>query len=143
MKKNKIFSIIFLVLALGGFADATYITANYSLGKIPPCFVTTGCETVLLSSWSKIAGIHVSVLGMVYYLCILALAAFYLYSKKEKVLALLAWGTFAGFIMSVWFVAVQAFIIGDFCFYCLISATTSTILFVVGSIWIFSRNKNQ
>lgn len=141
MKSQKIFAILFLVIALIGFADATYLTIQDSLNVIPPCFVASGCETVLTSAWSKIGGIPVALLGALYYLAIVILSGIFLFTKKESVLRITSWGTFLGLFATLWFVSLQLFIIKNICFYCMISAATSITLFIVGSVYIFRKPK--
>lgn len=143
MKLGKIIAITFLVIAFVGFADATFLTWKHYVGIVPPCFVATGCETVLTSTWNKIAGIPVSLLGALYYVFLGILATYYLATKKEGVVTIAAWSTFAGLFASLWFVSLQIFIIKHICFYCMISATTSLLLFVTGSIYIFKKPKIQ
>lgn len=122
--------IFFLIIALLGFADATYLTVEHYLGAVPPCSITAGCEAVLTSSYASILGVPVSLLGALFYLAVLVGAFAYLENKHEKLLRYALALTIIGFIMSLWFVYVQVFIIGSYCIYCLGSALTSTILFV-------------
>ncbi len=122
------------IVALIGFIDAGYLTVEHYQNVIPPCSITGGCEVVLTSDYSVIFGVPVSLLGMIYYFLIMAGTFGYLESKH---VALLKWSciaTTAGFLMSLWFLYVQAFILNKYCLYCLGSATTSIILFVIGSI---------
>lgn len=132
--------VFFLVVAIIGFADSAYLTIEHYRGVIPPC-TTDGCEQVLTSSYSQVAGIPVALLGAVYYFA-MALAAFiYLESKHAAAnvqahhSAILKWAlilTVLGLACSVWFVYLQAVVLGAFCQYCLVSAGTSTILFFTG-----------
>jgi uncharacterized membrane protein len=73
-----------LVVALIGFLDAVYLTANHYLGVVPPCFVVQGCEQVTTSSYSLILGIPVALLGSIYYLVIFALAIRFIEKKQLK-----------------------------------------------------------
>ncbi|HLP43733.1 MAG TPA: vitamin K epoxide reductase family protein [Candidatus Nanoarchaeia archaeon] len=143
MKSQKIFAVFFLSIALIGFADATYLTIQDSLNIVPPCFVSSGCETVLTSSWSKIGGVSVALLGTLYYLAIVVLSTFFLLTKKEKILRITSWGTFLGLFATLWFVSLQLFIIKNICFYCMISAATSIALFILGTIYIFTKPKAE
>jgi uncharacterized membrane protein len=133
--------ILLVVIAVIGFADSTYLTIEHFRNVIPPC-TTDGCETVLTSVYSTIVGVPVSVLGSLYYLAILVLLVAYLDSKKEKALRIAMVGTTLGFIMSAYFFIIQAFVLHAFCQYCLLSALTSTILFVT-SVFIFKKYQNS
>ncbi|MEK7390789.1 MAG: vitamin K epoxide reductase family protein [Patescibacteria group bacterium] len=143
-KNLKTLAIIFLALAFVGFLDATYLTTQHYLGAIPPCVLTEGCSAVLTSEWSKVFGLPVALLGAVYYLVLLILVVAYLKTGREKFLLTASFMTALGIISSIWLVVLQFFIIKEICFYCMISATTSTALFVVGLfILVKSRRENQ
>ena len=79
------FAIFLLIVALLGFADATYLTIEHYQNKIPPCSVG-GCEQVLTSAYSVVAGVPVSLMGSVYYLLVLIGMFAYLESKNLKIL---------------------------------------------------------
>ncbi|MDE1975010.1 MAG: vitamin K epoxide reductase family protein [Patescibacteria group bacterium] len=129
-----------LAVAVLGFADASYLTLEHFLGAIPPCSLVGGCEKVLTSSYSTVLGVPVSLLGALYYLavcigCLIFLESRHL-SKNVQAhhFAILKWTlavTIVGFLASAWFFYIQAFVIHSFCEYCLGSAATSTILFIV------------
>src|SRR3989344_6187882 len=74
--------ILLLMLALFGFADATYLTIEHYLNKVPPCSIG-GCETVLISQYANILGMPVSLLGAIYYLFITIFIFIYLDTKRE------------------------------------------------------------
>jgi uncharacterized membrane protein len=124
---NKIVIILF-ALAILGFSDASFLTIEHYQNKIPPC-TTSGCETVLTSGYSEIAGIPVALLGAIYYLIIAAGLFAHIEGKHEPSLRAVLLFTAVGFAMSVWFVSAQAFLIHSYCLYCLGSATISTVLF--------------
>ena len=126
--------IFLLIVALIGFADATYLTFEHFQGVIPPCSITGGCELVLTSSYAVVLGIPVSLLGMLYYILILIGIVGYLEGKHEKMLRASLILTVAGILASLWFVFLQVFVIHSYCAYCLGSAITSTILFVTAII---------
>src|SRR3989344_2671965 len=105
--------------ALVGFADAVFLTTQHYLGKIPPCTVVSGCETVLTSPYATVFGIPDALFGAIFYLIILI--------KPSRLLALL------GFLASLILLYLQLFVIRALCLYCLISLVTSTGVFV--SVW--------
>ena len=127
-------AVFLLVVALLGLADASYLTLEHYQGVIPPCTVVSGCETVLTSAYSVVAGIPVSLLGAIYYLIILVGVFAFLESKKTVLLKWALVCTIAGMLFSLWFIYVQAFILGAWCLYCLGSAASSTILFVTACV---------
>ncbi len=126
-----------LVVALLGFADASYLAIEHFQGTIPPCSIG-GCATVLTSAYSTISGIPIALLGALYYLVILVGLFAYIDARNQKILRFTLILTTFGFLMSLWLVFVQAFILKSFCLYCLASAGTSTLLFILALV-IFSK----
>lgn len=137
--KTKIIAIAFIVLSAIGFLDATYLTVEHYGGNVPPCSIA-GCEVVLKSGQSAIAGIPVAVLGSIYYLVILILSIVFLESGKMAILRFASSLTVIGIIASAYFVYLQFFVIGQICQYCMVSAGTSTGLFGAG---IYFRRKRE
>ena len=107
------------IFALIGFADAVFLTTQHYLGKIPPCTIVSGCETVLTSPYAVIAGVPLALLGALFYLAILI--------RPSRLLVAL------GFIASLGLLYLQIFVIKALCMYCLLSLVTSTGVFV--SVW--------
>ena len=119
------------VVSLLGFIDATYLTLEHFLGKIPTCFVVNGCERVLTSVYSQIFGVPLALFGSIFYLSILVLSFVYAEFKKEKFWIWLMLVSFVGFGASTAFIYIQLFILRAFCFYCLVSAASSTTIFIL------------
>lgn len=130
-----------LLFGLLGFLDASFLTIEHFRGEIPPCTITHGCEQVTTSPYSYIFGVPVALLGLMYYTSVLLGAVLYLDIKDEKILRVLAHYTIIGFLFSLWFTFLQAFIIRAWCQYCLFSALTSTSLFILGVIYSSYRKK--
>ena len=137
MRISKPLTFVFLALAFVGFLDATYLTVEHFLGAIPPCVIVGGCSVVLTSEWSVIMGIPVALMGSIYYLALLILTVVYLKTRSssanaEKIMVVSSFATAIGLLASIFFVSLQLFVIKDICFYCVVSAATSTALFIVG-----------
>ena len=140
-------TVLLVVFALIGFSDATYLTIDHYQNVAPPCFVGS-CEYVLTSAYSTVADIPVSIFGVAYYLFVLVALFIFINSAVDPVTgkkngnayhaAIMA--TPVGFIVSLYFFCIQAFVLHHFCQYCLISATTSTLLFVT-AIYLYIRRK--
>jgi uncharacterized membrane protein len=126
-----------LVIALIGFADASYLTLERVQGEIPPCTVA-GCDVVLTSAYSAIAGIPVSLLGVIFYLAMLVGLFVYVESRNLRVLKWTLLFSVLGLLCTLWFLFVQAFLLKAFCQYCLLSAFTSILLFGI-AVWVFSK----
>lgn len=128
--------IAFLIISAAGFIDATYLATKYFLGAPIACSILKGCEQVTTSRFAIIFGIPVALLGAFYYLTILALSAACLDSCKSSLLKFIACLTPLGFLASLYFVYLQIFVIKAICLYCLISAATSTLLFIFGLVFL-------
>lgn len=96
------------------------------------CGLTGGCSEVLGSEYSVVFGVPVALGGAIYYLTAFILMMLYSDIKSAKVLRLVAPLTVLGLFASGYFLYIQAFVIGEYCQYCLLSAVTSTGLFILG-----------
>jgi len=130
--------IVALIIAVLGFIDAAYLALEYYSGEIPPCSIVEGCEKVLTSEYAKVAGIPVALGGAIFYLLVLIGLFAYLEGKNEKLLRYALILTAIGFLSTLYFLFIQAFVLEAFCLYCLGSAISSTLLFVM-AIYIFSK----
>jgi len=131
---------VWLIVSFIGLADASYLAFRHYQGLPPPCGLLEGCETVTTSPYSLIAGVPVALLGALYYLAFFLLTFYLLDSGNEKIKLWLARGSVLGFIGSLYFVYLQFFVIEAVCLWCMLSATTSTVLFAVGLYVIYYRH---
>jgi len=129
---KKTIGAFFLIFSLLGFLDATYLTVQHYQGVIPPCTVVNGCEKVLTSSYSTIANVPVALGGAVYYLAMIVLSLLYFDTKNHHWLKRAAHFSIIGLLASAYFISLQLFVIHALCLYCLGSAITSTVLFILG-----------
>lgn len=125
--------VIAFIVALAGFADATYLTIEHYQNAIPPCGVGS-CESVLTSAYSTLFGLPISLFGSVYYLFILGGLFAYLEGKNEKLLRAALILPMLGFIVSLALVSIMAFVLHAYCTYCLGSAAITTVLFILSVI---------
>lgn len=124
----------FLAVAVLGFADASYLTAKHFSGTAIPCSLTHGCEIVTTSVYATPLGIPVALLGTLYYLAVIGLTFVAIDARSQHFFRIATRLTLIGFLSSIWFVFVQVGILHAICQWCMISAVTSTILFVLGYI---------
>ena len=117
-----------ILLSFLGLVDTLYL--GIKRGKPVPCTITTGCEEVLNSRYSAVAGIPISWFGFVFYLTVFGAAAFARFGDDERLLNLIFWPALAAFLISLGLVAIQAFVLQAFCQYCLGSAILSTLILV-------------
>lgn len=121
-------AVALILLSFLGLVDTLYL--GIKRGKPVPCTITTGCEEVLNSRYSAVAGIPISWFGFAFYLTVFAAAAFARFGDDERLLRLIFWPALAAFLISLGLVAIQAFVLQAFCQYCLGSAILSTLILV-------------
>lgn len=121
---------IFIVVSFIGFLDATYLTVQHYNQGILPCYIFSGCDKILTSSYAAVFGVPVSLFGSLFYLSVLVAAIFYIDTRHKISLTALAYLPVIGFAATLWFLFVQLFIIKAICFYCMVSATSSMMLFI-------------
>lgn len=129
MRIPKSITIILFVAALIGFADSTYLTAQHIRGVLPPCGLSSTCDTVLTSSYASIGPLPVAGAGMLYYGTMLVLLIAYFDTYRRQILHWASWLSSAGMLGTLYFVFVQAFILHAWCMYCLGSALMTLVLF--------------
>jgi uncharacterized membrane protein len=115
------------IVAIAGLADATYLTVQALTGETLSCGGSPDCFRVLGSSYAKLGGIPVAMLGAFAYFTVFSLATFaaFGYSTAPKFLALIAG---AMFLMTLWLLYVQAFLLHAYCRYCLFSAAITFLI---------------
>jgi uncharacterized membrane protein len=115
------------IVAVAGLADATYLTVQMLTGEILSCGGSPDCFRVLGSSYAKLGGIPVAMLGALAYFTVFTLATFaaFGYSRAPKFLALIVG---AMFLMTLWLLYVQAFLLHAYCRYCLFSAAITFLI---------------
>ena len=124
--------IAFLVIALLGFTDAAYLTILHYLEQIPPCSIVDGCEEVTTSEFSALFGVPISLFGALYYLFFIGAILFYFDTKNLHTLFFISLVSITGFLVSLFLLYLQLFVLNALCLYCLFSLFTSTLLFLIG-----------
>jgi uncharacterized membrane protein len=118
------------LLSLVGLADAVYLTVQHLTGQSVRCTVTSGCSEVLSSSYAVVGGYPLAGLGGAAYFTVFSLAilAIFGYRVAGRLLLPLVGGMF---LVSLYLVYLQAFVIRAFCQYCLLSAAVTTGLMIL------------
>ncbi|MCX6702260.1 MAG: vitamin K epoxide reductase family protein [Candidatus Wolfebacteria bacterium] len=146
--------ISFISLGLLGFFDASYLTFTHYQNINLVCLGGESCDKVTASVYSSVGQIPVALLGALYYAVIISLSAAYLwFSRKKYVAGSSAWRDFManllprftilGLLASAWFVYLQLFVIKEICVYCMGSALTSAMLFILGILAIQREKKME
>ena len=141
--RGRAWDVVAAVLALAGLLDASYLTAEHLSGNSVRCMIVTGCDEVLQSSYSTVAGgVPVAAVGALAYFAAFSLAtlAAYGYEGARRLLVPLV---AVMFLATLWFLYLQAFVIRAYCVYCLLSAavTTTLTLLVLARRVLVARNR--
>ncbi|HEY5479716.1 MAG TPA: vitamin K epoxide reductase family protein [Gaiellaceae bacterium] len=125
-------------LALIGAGIAGYLTYTHFKGSPPVC-LTSGCEVVQNSRWSKLFGIPVALLGLLTYLSIIAstLIRHPLAKQAGAMLALVALG------FNAYLLYIQEHEIGRYCTWCISNEIVSLILAPVAVAWLLSSGDSN
>lgn len=125
--------LLIILFSLIGFIDAGYLTYEHYFGNADFCPWNNpwlACGRVLDSAYAIIGPVPVALLGNLHYLLLLAWFFLYLRTQKPWWLILFQIEALAGFLISLWLVYLQAFVLQAFCAYCLISAAASILIFL-------------
>jgi uncharacterized membrane protein len=127
------------IVALAGLADATYLSVQAFTGETLSCGGSPDCFRVLGSSYSKVGGIPVALVGALAYFSVFALTTFAAFGyARARTLLILIIG--AMFLATLWFLYVQAFVLHAYCRYCLFSAA---ITFLLAGLMIATPSSQQ
>ena len=128
-------SIWVLLLALSGFILSWYIYYKKRRNEKLVCIVGEDCDKVVHSKYSATLGIPNEVLGMLYYgLVVILSGAIVLGINTIASLPLLTILAVIGGIAALFsaiLILIQAFILKEWCEYCLASAAISIFIFIV------------
>jgi uncharacterized membrane protein len=117
------------LIAFLGMVDTLYLSLKRNQGPIP-CRVTSGCNDVLTSRYSEIAGIPLSWIGLAFYLGVFCLAVFEMFGTA-KTLPWLFYPVGLALLISGLLVGIQAFSLKAFCEYCLLSSAFVLVIFLL------------
>ena len=121
------------VLSLIGLFDALYLAVEHISGRSVRCTIVTGCDEVLSSPYAAVAGIPLALIGAIAYfacfsLVILAIFGYRLAGNLLTILVVLM------FLVTLILLYLQAFVIGYFCQFCLVSAGVTIILTILVAV---------
>jgi len=109
------------IVSLAGLADATYLTVQALTGETVVFGGSPDCFRVLGSSYARVAGIPVAAFGILAYFGVFSFATFAAFGyPRARAFLTLTVGTM--FLVTLWLLYVQAFVLHAFCRYCLFSA---------------------
>lgn len=140
--KVAIIPLLAALVALVGLGDSVYLTVEHYKNEIPPCSIVQGCELVLTSPYAEVYGVPLSLLGALAYLIAFSLALLTAFGSRAL------WKVYGiqvvlMFIFTAWLTYLQAYVIGAFCQFCLLSAATTFTLLLLFIISKLFRTKNH
>jgi uncharacterized membrane protein len=115
------------LVSLIGLADSIYLTVEHLSGRSVRCTIVSGCSEVLSSPYASIRGIPLAAIGAVAYFTVFSLATLAAFGYRG-VGKLLIFVVSAMFLTTLWLLYLQAFVIGHFCQFCLLSALVTITL---------------
>ncbi len=130
---DNLLRIVVFVLGVCGFLVARHIHEHKKIGKKAlVCPMKFDCNAVVHSDYSKLLGIPLEVLGMLYYGLVSVFYLFMIFMLQiplPLVLFAVSLSIFA-FLFSVYLICVQIFILKKGCFWCFVSALISILIFI-------------
>ncbi len=122
--------VVAALLSLIGLADALYLTVEHVTGQSVRCTIISGCSEVLSSPYAVVAGVPLAMIGAAAYFTVFSLATLAAFNYRIAGTLLTVLVT-TMFLVSLWLIYLQAFVIREFCQYCLLSAAITLALLVV------------
>jgi uncharacterized membrane protein len=128
------------IVSLLGLADAIYLTIEHVTGQSVRCTIVAGCSEVLSSQYAVVAGVPLALIGAAAYFGVFSLATLDAFGYRIAAV-LLTPLVLVMFLVSLWLIYLQAFVIHAFCQFCLFSAAVTTTLTVLVGIAVIFRRK--
>src|SRR6185369_7315695 len=137
---KKLYALAALV-SLFGLADALYLTIEHVTGQSVRCTIVSGCSEVLSSRYAVFAGVPLAMIGAAAYFSVFSLATLAAFGYRIA-RALLVPLVATMFLVTIWLIYLQAFVIEKFCQYCLLSAAITFVLSVI-LVLIYGLHRSQ
>ena len=126
------------LIALIGLGDSIYLTVEHMSGRSAQCLISSGCSRVLSSPYASPGGIPLAVIGALSYFAAFSLAtlAAFGYQHAGRILSFLV---IVMFLTTLVLLYLQAFVIGEYCDFCLLSALVTFALTIITGALRFLR----
>ncbi len=140
---QRLFGVAAIVAFIGWLDTALLTGIHLAILPLPESVEVAGTSwAVITSEWSYLLGVPTAMYGSAYYLFVLTLAIGWLTFRLPQIERLLLPVTTVGLLMSAGFVYLQLFVIEAICPFCMISAGTTTVLFVLGAA-VYRRSESD
>ncbi len=121
---------IAVVLAAIGFFISFYLTLTHYRHAVPPCYVTTGCESVITSRYAVILGVPLSLVGTIFFAVMFYLGIALITGHGGRVIQAYDVLTTAGVLAAVGLFLLQAVVLKAYCSYCLATEAIALLLWL-------------
>jgi len=132
------------VLAMAGMGVAAYLTYSHYADQPIACAGLSGCQAVENSEYSKLVGIPVAVLGMLFCAGLLALVL----ARLARLPLAEEWAPLAAFSMTLTGVAfaayltyIELFVVEDVCIWCASFASIITVAWLITIVDVLAPTK--
>lgn len=123
--------LVAVLCALGALVSAYLLAADFVLGSAEFCLTGEGCDAVRGSRYSRVGGVPVSLLGVLGYAAMAAIAVSRLGRRTRW--SLLFWLSAAAVGFSAYLTYLELFIIEALCSWCLASAAIAVGVFLLAA----------
>ena len=123
-----------VLMALAAVAVAGYLTLEHVTGATLECGPLAGCATVQGSIYSEVIGIPVALLGLAASAVVLAAALGWWWRRERRWLEAAFVVSTAGLVVLGYFTALEAFVIGAWCSWCLAYAGLTLATLVLATL---------
>ncbi len=123
-----------------GISDFVFFSNYHFSREAGPCRPVTGCETVLTSQYAEMFGIPTAAFGALAYFAAFSFAVLAVFGNRKM------WDVFGVavsvmMVFTIYLIYLQAYVIGAFCQFCLLSAATTLTLFIIYLASLFYRSR--
>lgn len=128
------------LVSLLGLADAIYLTIEHVTGQSVRCTIIAGCSEVLSSAYATMGGVPLALIGAAAYFSVFSLAtlAAFGYQLAGRLFVVIV--AFM-FLVTLWLIYLQAFVIRAFCQFCLFSAAITILLTAISILVLLKRRR--
>lgn len=126
--------LILVFIGFTGFVLAFYIYTKKHTKQPLVCPLRTSCESVVHSDYSRFMGIPVEKLGMAYYAFVAIVHGVFLalsHTPSPEFLLVSLVVSFTAFLFSAYLISIQAFVLRQWCTWCIFSAILCVLIFLI------------
>lgn len=138
--RRRALALAFVVLSFAGFVISFYLAVTHYRNAVPPCYGTTGCESVVTSRYSVIAGVPLSLVGTVFFVVVFYLSIALATGADGRVVRAFEVAATGGALVALFLFLVQAVILTAYCIYCL-GTEVAAVSIWAGSLFVRASEK--